>query len=41
MEIGILIIAFFTILIGVLIYWVDHPTKPPRKITGRGGDFNE
>jgi hypothetical protein len=41
MEIAVAIFLLFTLLVGVVIFRFDHPTKRGPKITGRGGDFNE
>jgi len=41
MEIGLLIFALFALLVGVVIYRFEYPTKSAKKITGRGGDFDE
>jgi len=41
MFIGIAIFATFTVLLGLLIFKYERPTRTRRKITGRGGDFAE
>ena len=41
MEIAVAIFLIFALLVGVVTFKFDHPTKRGPKITGRGGDFNE
>lgn len=41
MEIGVLIFIGFISLVGLLIFKYDKPAKPQKKVTGRGGDFQE
>jgi hypothetical protein len=41
MEIGFFFLALFALLVGVFIFRFDYPSNRARKITGRGGDFNE
>lgn len=41
MDIGFFIFAAFAFLVGLLIFKYDKPTKPQKKLTGRGGDFQE
>jgi hypothetical protein len=39
MWVGIVIVALYAFLAGVLIFKYEKPKKNRGKITGRGGDF--
>jgi len=41
MEVAIAIFALFALLVGLVVYRFEHPTKGDPKITGRGGDFQD
>lgn len=39
MRIGLALIAIYAIAVIVLANRVDRPRKNPKRLTGRGGDF--
>ena len=41
MKIGFILIAIFFALVGLLIFKFERTAPRPKKLTGRGGDFEE